>query len=228
MAWLFFGLTGVVIEQVSGGAYVVFPFPIVIPALALDSWMVVIWRKHIPLRCAAFLYASLFVGAVCYWSMIAWATYVMALPHQLSGTFSEQFTLSRTTRFTLHVHRGFSSKTAEVDVVVTPPAKEFGGVATCSAAEHAILLSVPLGEPQVSSALTVSSVTNMNPREIVLAKGNVQATVPMGSRSTAFDRQPAAGTWTLQAPLAPNESCEDALRSVANWLTFQIAFTCGE
>ena len=32
------------------------------------------------------------------------------------------------------------------------------------------MLSVPLGEPQVSSALTVASVTNMN-CEIILAKG---------------------------------------------------------
>jgi hypothetical protein len=85
-AWLFFGLTGVVIQQVSGVAYVVFPFPLVIPALALDSWMFVIWRKPLPLRGAAFLSAALVVGAVCYWSMIGWAAYVMALPHQLSGT----------------------------------------------------------------------------------------------------------------------------------------------
>jgi hypothetical protein len=147
-------------------------------------------------------------------------------PKASSG--SEQFTLSRTTRFTLHVHRGFSSETAEVDVVVTPQAEEFGGLATCASAEHAILLSVPLGEPQVSASLTVASVTNMNPREIVLAKGHIQAIVPVGSCSTAFDRQPAAGTWTLQAQLAPNESCDDALRSVANRLTFQIAFRCGE
>jgi hypothetical protein len=147
-------------------------------------------------------------------------------PKASSG--SEQFTLSHTTRFTLHVHHGSSSKTAEADVVVTPEAKEFGGGATCSAAEHAILLSVPLDEPQVSSALTVSSVTNMNPREIILTKGNIQATVPVSSRSTAFARQPAAGTWTLHAPLAPNESCDDALRSVANRLTFQITFHCGE
>jgi hypothetical protein len=150
----------------------------------------------------------------------------VAGPKASSG--SEQFTPSRTTRLTLHVRRGFSSETVEVDVVITPQAGEFGGVATCASAEHAIMLSVPLGEPQVSSALTVASVTNMNPREIILAKGHTQAIVPVGSHSTAFDRQPAAGTWTLQAPLAPNESCDDALRSVANRLTFQIAFRCGE
>jgi hypothetical protein len=86
LAWLFFGLTGVAIEALSGVAFVVFPFPLVIPALALDSWMVVIWRQHIALRRAAFLAAALVVGTVCYWSMIGWAAYVMALPHQLAGT----------------------------------------------------------------------------------------------------------------------------------------------
>jgi hypothetical protein len=86
IAWLFFGLTGVVIEVLSGIAYVVLPFPIMIPALALDGWMALIWRHHIPLRRSAFLGAALAVGAVCYWSMIGWAAYVMALPHQLSGT----------------------------------------------------------------------------------------------------------------------------------------------
>ncbi|MBI3330107.1 MAG: hypothetical protein HYZ81_25795 [Nitrospinae bacterium] len=86
IAWLFFGMTGVVIELLSGVSYVVFPFPIVIPALALDLWIVIVWRNQIPLRCHAFLSAALVVGAVCYWSMIAWAAYVMGLPHQLSGT----------------------------------------------------------------------------------------------------------------------------------------------
>jgi hypothetical protein len=85
IAWLFFGMTGWIIEQVSGVSYVVFPFPIVIPALALDSWLVVIGRNKIPRLCSEFLYASLVVSVVCYWSMIAWAAYIMALPHQLSG-----------------------------------------------------------------------------------------------------------------------------------------------
>lgn len=85
IAWLFFGMTGRMIEQLSGVSFVVFPFPIVIPALALDSWVAAIWRNRIPRLCSEFLYASLVIGAVCYWSMIAWAAYVMGLPHQLSG-----------------------------------------------------------------------------------------------------------------------------------------------
>ncbi len=85
IAWLFFGMTGLMIGQFSGFSYVVFPFPIVIPALALDSWIVVMRRKKIPRLCSEFLYASLVVGAVCYGSMIVWAAYIMTLPHQLSG-----------------------------------------------------------------------------------------------------------------------------------------------
>jgi hypothetical protein len=87
---------------------------------------------------------------------------------------------------------------------------------------------VPLGERQVSSTLTVSSVTNANPRAIVLAKGSRQATIPSRGRSTEFDREPVAGTWTLRADLAPGESCEDALRVVANRLTFRVGFGCGD
>jgi len=89
IAWLFFGMTGVMIEQLSGISYVVFPFPIVIPALALDGWIVVVRHGKPPRRYTEFLVAALFVGGVCYWSMIGWAAYVVALPHQLSGTPAE-------------------------------------------------------------------------------------------------------------------------------------------
>jgi hypothetical protein len=86
IAWLFFGGTGVLIEQVSGVSYVVLPFPIVIPALALDAWIAVVGHRHLARRHTGFLSAALVVGTVCYWSMIVWAASVMALPHQLSGT----------------------------------------------------------------------------------------------------------------------------------------------
>jgi hypothetical protein len=86
MAWLFFGGTGVLIEQVSGVAYVVLPFPLVIPALALDGWMAVVWHQPISRRCTGFLSAARVLGTICSWSMIGWAAYIMALPHQLSGT----------------------------------------------------------------------------------------------------------------------------------------------
>ena len=36
------------------------------------------------------------------------------------------------------------------------------------------------------------------------------------------------GTWTLRADLAPGESCDDALRTVASRLTFRVGFGCGE
>ena len=59
------------------------------------------------------------------------------------------------------------------------------------------MLSVPLGEPQVSSALTVASVTNMNPREIILAKGHTR-------RSTGWQSldgiRPSARRRHLDAP----------------------------
>jgi hypothetical protein len=86
LAWLFFGGTGVLIEQVSGVSYVVLPFPMVIPALALDGWMAVGWHRPASRRGTGFLAAALVVGTIGYWSMIGWAACIMALPHQLSGT----------------------------------------------------------------------------------------------------------------------------------------------
>jgi hypothetical protein len=76
----------VLIEQVSGVSYVVLPFPLVIPALALDGWRAVVWHQPIARRCTEFLSAALVVGTICYWSIIGWAAYIMALSHQLSGT----------------------------------------------------------------------------------------------------------------------------------------------
>lgn len=141
---------------------------------------------------------------------------------------SQQFTPSQSTRFTLTVRRALSSQTAEADVAVMPPAHEFGGLTSCSAVERALTISVSLAEPQVSSAMPVASVTNMNPRDIVLTKGDVRDTLAPGAASSAFAGQPAMGTWTLRVPLAPDETCAQALASVAYRLTFRLTFACGE
>jgi hypothetical protein len=147
-------------------------------------------------------------------------------PKASSG--AQQFVVDRDTRFTLQARRLLSCEKTEADVVVAPPAREYGGVAACSSAERAIALTVPLGERQVSSALKVSSVTNANARSVMIGKGAVRATIPPGGRSAAFDREPVAGTWTLRADLTPGESCEDALRALASRLTFRVGFGCGE
>ena len=147
-------------------------------------------------------------------------------PKASSG--SQRFIVDRDTRFTLKATRLLSCKTTEADVVVAPPSREYGGVAACSSAERTITLAVPLGEGQVSSALKVSSVTNVNARPMVLAKGSVRATIPARGHTAAFDREPVTGTWTLQADLAPGESCEDALRLMASRLTFRVGFGCGQ
>jgi hypothetical protein len=144
-------------------------------------------------------------------------------PKESSG--SQRFVVDRDTRFTLKARRLLSCESTEADVVVAPPAREYGGVAVCSSAERAIALTVPLGERQVSSALKV---TNANARPVVIGKGAVQETIPPGGRSAAFDREPVAGTWTLRADLTPGESCEGALRALASRLTFRVGFGCGE
>lgn len=123
----------------------------------------------------------------------------------------------------------FSHKTAEADVVVVANAmKEFGGLADCMIPEQKLTLSVPLQEQeqQVSSALRVTSVTNMNTRQIILSKENVRVILLPAQTSRAFEQQAALGSWEVTAPLNQNETCDDALESVRDRLTFQIAFSC--
>jgi hypothetical protein len=140
---------------------------------------------------------------------------------------AEQLPIQQTTRFMLNTQGLFSHHTAEADVVVvanTP--KEYGGLASCMMPEQKLSLRVPLQEPQVSSALRVTSVTNMNTRPIMLSKENVQVTLLPAQTSKAFEHQAALGSWEVTAPLKPNETCNDALESVHDRLTFQIAFSC--
>jgi hypothetical protein len=142
---------------------------------------------------------------------------------------SEQFLVQQTTRFVLNAGCLFSHKTADADVVVVANApKEFGDLASCAMPEQGLTLSLPLQEPQVSSALRVTAVTNMNARPIVLSKENVRVTLLPGQTSTAFEHQTALGTWEVTASLNLNESCEDALAAVRDRLTFRIAFSCRE
>jgi hypothetical protein len=140
---------------------------------------------------------------------------------------AEQFQVKHTTRFVLNTQCLFSHKTAEADVVVVANApKEFGGLVSCMMPERKLTLSVPLQEPQVSSALRVTSVTNMNTRPITLSKENVRETLLPAQTSRAFEHQAALGSWEVTALLNPNETCDDALEAVRDRLTFQIAFSC--
>lgn len=142
---------------------------------------------------------------------------------------AEQFLVQQTTRFVLNAHCLFSHKTAAADVVVVANApKEFGGFASCVMPVQGLTLSLPLEEPQVSSALRVTAVTNMNARPIVLSKENVQVTILPGQTSKAFEHLAALGSWEVKAFLSPNETCEDALTAVRDRLTFRIAFSCRE
>lgn len=147
-------------------------------------------------------------------------------PHVSRGT--EHFIVTQPTRFTLKVRRLLSCKEAEADVAVVPKSREFGGLATCSDADRAVVLSLPLGAPQVSSTLRVVSVTNKNPREIEVLKGTARSVLAAGQTSTAFGQQPVEGAWLLRAPLVTTETCDSALSSVANRLTLQINLSCGE
>jgi hypothetical protein len=145
-----------------------------------------------------------------------------------ASTGSEQFRVSRNTRFSVTARRLLSTATTEADVAVAPPAREYGGVAACSPSDRVLGLSVPLGETQVGPSLRVATITNMNSRPLSIARGETRVTIPAGGSSTAFRGQPVAGLWTLRCDLASGESCEEALTSAASRLTFRVEFACGE
>src|ERR1043166_9111163 len=135
-------------------------------------------------------------------------------PKASSG--SEEFEPAQDTRFIITASNAFASKTAEVDVLVTPRTLEFGHLASCSIADRAINVSIPLSDSQVSSHHQVLSITNMNPRDVRVSKGTTVSFLPAASSSTAFENQSAAGMWTVTAPLREGESCEDGLKSIAS------------
>ncbi len=152
--------------------------------------------------------------------------------HQTSASSSEgsaQFVVQESTRFALNASRVFSKKTALADVVmVGRESKEFGDLAQCESPAEGVVLSLVLQDPQVSSALRVMTVTNMNARPIVLRKENVRVALTAGQTSSAFATQPAVGLWEVTAALNPQETCDEALAELRDRLSIRIAFSCRE
>ena len=152
--------------------------------------------------------------------------------HQTSAQSSEgsaQFVVQESTRFALKASRLFSKKTALADVVmVARESKEFGDLAQCDAPAEGVVLSLVLKNPQVSSALRVATVTNMNARPIVLRKDNVRVALTAGETSSAFATQSAAGLWEITAALNPRETCDEALTELHDRLSIRMAFSCRE
>lgn len=140
-----------------------------------------------------------------------------------------QFVVQESTRFALSASRLFSKKTARADVVmVARESKEFGDLARCESSAEGVVLSLLLQDPQVSSALRVATVTNMNARSIVLRKENVRVTLMPGQPSSDFARQSAVGLWEVKAALNPGENCNEALTQLRDRLSIRIAFSCRE
>ena len=141
---------------------------------------------------------------------------------------SDRFQPAQPTRFVLLVTRMLSKASAEADVAVAPREREYGGLAMCPAPTGPVSLSVPLGEPQLSSSVKVRSVTNMNRRTLAITKDGVNASIPAGGSSAEFNGRAGVGTWELRATPEPGETCDGALAALANRLTFKLVFACGE
>lgn len=152
-----------------------------------------------------------------------------------SSDGSALIAVSTNTRFTLAAKRLWSSDKAERDVQVTPKSIEYGDYATCDAGAVSLSAKFTLASPELSPALQVRSITNLNHRTVILHKvgvcgaPEVCATVTLDDgRTSAELAGPAVGQWTITAPLRHGEQCQDALTSIASRLSLQFNLVCGK
>jgi hypothetical protein len=140
---------------------------------------------------------------------------------------SRTFQISETTRFTLTAHHLLCDDSAEADVVVTgPDPLGFGDIAQCDDGRRLLSASVEL-DSQVAPNLDVDSIRNPGQRPLVVSKDDVNVSLPAGAKSGPIERLRARGTWSLESPLEPGETCERALRSVRQRLQFEFQPRCG-
>ena len=141
-----------------------------------------------------------------------------------SGTAT--FTVAKSTRFVLTARGMFGEKTAEADIEVAPEVQTFGSFANCSSDERA-LTSVFSLTNQLAPTFAVKSVRNAYPRELIVRKDDREARLAAGEASDALRDTPVLGKWRLDAPLAPGETCDAALRSVRQRLSVEVHLDCG-
>jgi hypothetical protein len=142
-----------------------------------------------------------------------------------SGTAT--FPVAKPTQFVLTAPRLFGGDlTAEADIQVAPEVQTFGNIASCSADERALSTVFALTD-QLAPTFVVKSVRNAFPRELIVRKDDRAARLAPGETSGTLRNTPVLGTWRLDAPLGPGESCDAALRSVRQRLSVEIHLDCG-
>jgi hypothetical protein len=148
--------------------------------------------------------------------------------HPIAGAKSDEgeqrVAVDRTTAFTLSARGLLRDDARQVDVVVAPPPRGFGEVAACGADE--LHTRFTLGQT-IAEGLRVEALRNVLDRALFVAKDGRSVRLEPGERSDALRGTSVRGTWALTSPLAPGESCEQALASIRQRLQVEIDMGCG-
>lgn len=138
----------------------------------------------------------------------------------------ERVALDRTTLFTLAARSPFRRDFREIEVVVAPPAEGYGEAATCDAEQRQISTHFTLRDT-VSAGPRIELLRNELDRPLVVDKDGHSVRLAAGEESPSLRGAPVTGAWTLTSPLAPEETCDEALESIGEYLQITVDMGCG-
>ena len=143
---------------------------------------------------------------------------------------SRSVTPSQSTRFTLKAPGLLKSAQREWDVQVIPSesSRLLGGIAQCGGNPPSVSTSFTIQQKDTSSRVRAVSVANNYNRQLSVSKEEIEVEIPPNGTTDRFKATPITGTWTVRAPVAPDENCDNALDAVRGRLTIKTQMSCGE
>ena len=118
----------------------------------------------------------------------------------------------------------------EWDVEVIPSQSErlLGGVAQCGGSPQSVSTSFTLQQKDTSSRVRAVSIANNYNRPLGVSKEDIEVEIPPHGTTDRFKNASVIGTWTVRTPLAPDETCDNALDAVRGRLTIRTQMSCEE
>jgi hypothetical protein len=143
---------------------------------------------------------------------------------------SRSFAPKENVRFTIKVPGLLKSAQREWDVQVIPSqsAGLLGGVAQCGGSPQVVSTSFTLQQKDTSSRVRAVSIANNYSRPLGVSKEDIEVEIPPQGTTDRFKNASVIGTWTVRTPLAPDETCDNALDAVRGRLTIRTQMSCEE
>lgn len=137
---------------------------------------------------------------------------------------------SQSTRFTLKATGLLKSAQREWDVQVIPgeSSRLLGGIARCGGNPPLVSASFTIQQKDTSSRVRAVSVANNYKRQLSVTKEETEVEIPPNGTTDRFKTTPITGIWTVRTPVAPDETCDNALDAVRGRLTIKTQMSCGE